>query len=149
MFKCQIGRSLLFVCVWSFLCFFSVQADTLSVSASPSAFNVTTATAGQNPAALTNTSTKYNVSTTTTIRSITGKISSNMPSGVALTVQLQAPAGGTSAGAVTMTSVAANLVTAIPKITTATNLLITYTFTATVSAAQVASATKTLTLTLQ
>lgn len=123
--------------------------DALSLSGSPSVLTINSAIAGQQPNSVTNTSTTYSVTTTILVKVITGKIQSNMPSGVTLQVSLAAPAGATSLGLVSMTSVAQNLVTGIPTNTTANVKTVTYSLSATVNAAQVSNATKTLTLTLQ
>lgn len=110
---------------------------------------ISSAVAGQQPSIVTNDSTTYNLTTLNSVRVITGKLNTNMPAGTILKVQLAAPVGATSSGSVSMSTTASNLVTAIPKVTVAINLSITYTFSATVSAAQVTNAAKTLTLTLQ
>jgi hypothetical protein len=129
---------------------FSLFSDTLSISGNPGTLTISTATAGSNPNSASDSSTTYNLSTTTgSTRTITGKISSNMPTGVTLKVQLAAPSGATSAGSKAMSTAAVNLVTSIPINASANNLSITYTFSATAAAAPVASATRTLTLTMQ
>jgi len=130
-------------------CTQSLLGDTLSVSGSPSAMTVSTATAGQQPNNATNATTTYNITTLNFVRSITGNINTAMPSGVTLQVQLAAPSGATSAGSVAMTTTATNLVNSIPKFSNVSNLTITYTLSATVAAALVSNATKTLTLTIQ
>lgn len=127
----------------------SLYGDSLSLSANPSAFTINSATAGQQPNSVTNSSTTYSVTTLNTVRSINGKLSANMPTGVTLTVSLAAPTGATSLGAVSMTSVAQNLITGIPKNTTSTGKVVTYTLSATVNAAKVTNGTRTLTLTVQ
>ena len=70
-----------------------------------------------------------------------------MPTGVTLTVNLVAPTGGTSAGATTMTTTAASLVTGIANLAQS-SLTVTYTLAATVSASQVTGATNTVTYTI-
>lgn len=137
--------------IWIVLIFWgsSVFSDTLSISSNPATFTVNSAVAGQQPPSVTNTSTNYNVTTTTGAKkSISGNINSALPSGVTLQIQLTAPSGATSVGLVSMTTTAQSLVTNIPGFTTATGLTVTYQFTATVSAAQATNATRTLTLTL-
>ncbi len=135
---------LIFVC-WNA----HLSADTLSVSGNPAAMVISTAVAGQQPTAVSNSSTTYNVTTNLTVRKITGALSANMPANVTLAVQLAAPTGATSAGSVTMTTTSANLVTSIPISTSKNNLLITYNLSATAAAAQVSGGTRVLTLTLQ
>lgn len=124
-------------------------STTLSISGNPSTLTINSATAGQQPTSATNNSTTYNATTQSSTTSILGSLNANMPSGVTLKVQLAAPTGATSAGAVAMTTTNQTLVSSIPTFTTATGLKITYTLSATAAASQVASATKTLTLTLQ
>lgn len=126
-----------------------LTADLLSISGNPSPFTITSATAGQNPSPVVNNSTTYTVNTLTVIRSITGSLNTNMPSGVTLSVQLQASTGATSSGSVAMSTVANTLVSNIKKNTVQAGLTITYTFAATAAASPVTNGTKTLTLTLQ
>lgn len=145
MFK-RLKKSLLVLII---LCINELRADSLSLSGNPSALTISTATAGQQPNSVSNSSTSYGVITTNTVRRITGSLSSNMPSGVTLQVQLAASSGATSAGSVTMTTTATNLVTSISKNTTAPLLTVTYTLSATAAAAHVSNATVVLTLTLQ
>jgi hypothetical protein len=136
--------------IWMLLNHQALSGDTFSVSGSPAGFTVSSATAGFEPTAPTNdTSTNYNITTQNFVRKITGKINTPMSNGTILQIQLEAPPGATTAGLVTMTTTAADLVTAIPNKTTANALTITYAFSATVAAAQVSGATKTLTLTIQ
>lgn len=126
-----------------------VFGDTITLSGNPSTLTINSATAGSQPNNATNASTTYSVSTSNTVRAINGKLSANMPTNVTLQVSLVAPTGATSLGSVTMTTVAANLVTGIPINTVASAKTVTYTLSATAAAAQVSNATKTLTLTLQ
>lgn len=139
----------------AFLALFSVapiillNADSFSLSGNPSTLTVSTATAGQQPNSATNNSTTYNLSTTTTVRSILGRVGLSMPSGLTLSVQLAAPTGATSAGSKSMTTTNQTLVSSIPTNTIQNNLTVTYTFSATAAASQVTNGSRTLTLTLQ
>ena len=126
-----------------------LYCDTITLSGNPSALTINSAVAGSQPASVTNSSTTYSVSTTLTVRVITGKINTNMASGLTLQLGLAAPSGATSLGSVSMTTVAKNLITGIPINTTSSGNTVTYTFSATVSAVQASNQTKTLTLTLQ
>jgi hypothetical protein len=127
---------------------FEVQAiDEVSASGDPGALTVSTATAGSEPDAATDNSTTYAVTTNGTNKKITGGIDSNMPSNTTLEVNLAAPTGGASAGDVTLSTTAADLVTGITQ-KAETDLTITYTLSATVAAGIVASDTRTVTLTL-
>jgi hypothetical protein len=127
---------------------FEVQAiDEMSVSGNPGALTVSTATAGSEPDDATDNSTTYAVTTNGTNKKITGAINSAMPANTTLQVNLTAPTGGSSAGAVTLTTTAADLVTGITQ-QAESGLTVTYTLSATVSAGVVASDTRTVTLTL-
>ena len=122
--------------------------DSISLTGNPATLSISTATAGSQPNSVSDTSTTYSISTSTVVAKITGKINTAMPTNTTLKVTLAAPTGGTSAGAIAMTTTAQNLVTAIPKNTIASSLVVTYNFSATVAAATTASATRTLTLTI-
>jgi hypothetical protein len=119
----------------------------ISVSGNPGAMTISTATAGAQPDAVTNALTTYSITTNGTGMKITGVLNSVMPTSVTLTVSLAAPTVGTSAGAVTLTAAAADLVTGITQVATPTRS-ITYNLSATVAAGIVASTTRTVTLTV-
>lgn len=98
------------------------------------------------PSPVTDSTSKYNIWTNVNAK-ITGAINSNMPSGLTLKINLTAPAaGGTSAGNVTLTTTATNLVTGITP-QKANGTTITYTLNAT-SQADPGSGTRTITLTI-
>jgi hypothetical protein len=127
---------------------YEVQAiNEISVSGDPGSLIINTATAGSEPNDATDNSTTYAITTNGSNKKITGEIDTAMPTDVTLKVNLQAPTGGTSAGAVTLTSTAADLVTGISTVAQS-GLTITYTLSATVDAGVVASASKTVTLTI-
>jgi hypothetical protein len=117
---------------------YNIQAiDAITVSGNPATLNISTATAGSAPSDASDVTTTYAVTTnSTTARAIQGRISSSMPSGVSLKVNLQAPSGGTSAGTVILSTTNANLVTAITQVSQS-SLTITYTLSATAAAAVV------------
>lgn len=119
----------------------------LSVSGNPGALTVSTATAGSAPNAVSDASTTYAITTNETGRKITGAIDTAMPAGVTLTATLAAPTGGTSAGAVTLTATAADLVTGIATLNESAKI-ITYGLSATSAAGVVPSASKVVTLTI-
>lgn len=119
----------------------------ISVSGNPAALTVNTATAGSAPNAVSDATTTYAITTNETGKKITGAINTDMPAGVTLTVNLTAPAGGSSAGATSLSSVAANLVTGIDTLNES-GKSITYSLSATSAAGVVGSATKTVTLTV-
>lgn len=127
---------------------YEVQAiNEISVSGNPAPLIVSAATAGSQPNSVTDATTTYAVTTNESNKKITGAIDTAMPSGVTLTVNLAAPTGANSAGAVTLTALAADLVTGISTLAES-GLTITYTLSATVTAGVVASANKTVTFTI-
>jgi hypothetical protein len=119
----------------------------LSVSGNPGALTVNAAVAGSAPTAVSDATSTYAITTNETNRKITGAIDTAMPAGVTLTANLAAPADGSSAGAVALTSEAADLVTGISTLNE-TAKSITYGLSATSAAGVVASATKTVTFTI-
>ena len=126
---------------------YEVQAITeFSVSGNPSALIVNAATAGSEPTAVTDATTSYNVSTNSASKKITGAINTAMPSNTLLKVTL-ASSGATSAGQVTLSTSAQDLVTGINTLAEGSQT-ITYEFSATVDAGVVSSASKTVTLTV-
>jgi hypothetical protein len=126
---------------------YEVQAiNELSVSSATASLAVNAAVAGSAPTAVTDASTTYAI-TTNEAKKITGAIDTAMPTGVTLKVTLAAPAGGTSSGDVTLSAIAADLVTGIATLNES-GKTITYNLSATSAAGVVASATKTVTLTI-
>lgn len=120
----------------------------ITLSGSPGALTVNAAVAGSQPTSVTNATTTYSILTTSTLRTITGKVNTAMPTGVTLQVRLTAPSGAVSAGFVSMTTTNKNLVRQITALVLVSGLSVTYQLSATVAAAQVAGATRTLTLTV-
>lgn len=128
---------------------FSVSSiDEISVSGNPGALSVSTATAGSQPDDDTDDTTTYAITTNNTNRKITGAIDSNMPPNVSLEINLVAPTVGSSAGDMTLSTTAADLVTGITQVADGSGNTITYTLSATVAAGIVASDTRTVTLTI-
>ncbi len=123
--------------------------DSLAVSGNPSTLTINTAIAGQQPTSATDSSTTYSVSTLSLVRSISGALNASMPSGLTLKVTLAAPMGGTSQGAVTLTTTSKTLVSNVTVLALQSGIGITYTLSATVNAAKVTNSSKVLTLTLQ
>jgi len=127
---------------------FSVDAiNEIDVSGNPGALTVSTASPGAGPDTVTDSSTTYDITTNQSGQKITAAIDSPMPSGVTLKVQLAAPAGATSAGLVTLTPSAADVVTGISTLNQSA-LGITYTLSATAAAGSMVSDTRTVTLTI-
>jgi hypothetical protein len=117
----------------------------ISVSGSPSLV-INDATPGTGLTSTTAGGT-YAITTNETNRKVTAHINSNMPSGVTLTVELAAPTGGTSAGAVSLSTVAADVVTGVSNVNES-GLSVSYELSATVAAGVVAAGNKTVTYTI-
>ncbi len=127
---------------------FEVQAiNEISNSGNPGALVVSTATAGSQPDAVTDSSTTYAITTNGTAKKITAAIDTAMPTDVTLKVALGAPTGGTSAGQVTLGTVAVDAVTGITEVAES-GLSISYELSALVTAGVVASGSKTVTYTI-
>jgi len=125
---------------------FQVDAiNQIAFSGSPSLV-VNTATAGSNPTASTSAA-SWAVTTNQTGSKITASIGSNMPAGLTLSVNLAAPAGASSAGAQSLSTVAVDLVTTITMLAQGA-LGVTYTLDATAAAGVVASTSRTVTYTI-
>ena len=125
---------------------FQVDAiNQIAFSGSPSLV-VNTATAGSNPTASTSAA-SWAVTTNQTGSKITASIGSNMPAGLTLSVNLAAPAGASSAGAQSLSTVAVDLVTSITMLAQGA-LGVTYTLDATAAAGVVASTSRTVTYTI-
>jgi hypothetical protein len=118
----------------------------ISVSGNPSALIINSATAGSNPDDASDNSTTYAITTNESSKKITGAINTAMPSNTTLKVTL-ASSGGTSAGQVTLSASAQDLVTGISTLAESGNT-ITYVFSATAGAGVISSAQKTVTLTV-
>jgi hypothetical protein len=127
---------------------FAVSAiNEISVSGNPGAMTVSAATAGSAPTAVSNSSTTYAVTTNETGRKITAEIDEAMPSGVTLTVALAAPTDASSAGVVTLGTVAQDAVTGISTLNES-GKAITYGLSATSAAGVQSSDTRTVTFTI-
>lgn len=126
---------------------FQVDAiNQVAVTGTPS-LSVNTATAGSAPTAASYSTGTWAITTNQTGSKVTGSIGVAMPTGVTLSANLSTPSGGTSAGAVSLGTVAADLVTGITKLNAA-SLGLTYTLNATAAAGVVASTTRTVTFTV-
>lgn len=125
---------------------FEVQAiNQLAFTGSPSLV-ISTATAGSAPTSAT-ANASYAITTNESNRKITAAINSNMPSGTTLSVSLAAPSGGSSAGAVSLSTTAQDVVTGVST-ANASGLSVTYTLQATAAAGVVAAGTRTVTYTI-
>lgn len=121
--------------------------DSITVSGNPGTLVINSSTAGSGPDSATDSSTTYAVTTNNSVREVTAALTSNMPLGVTLTVDLVAPTGATSQGATSLSTTSASLVTGIGNLSQA-SLGITYVLSATVAAAQTSNATNTVTYTI-
>jgi hypothetical protein len=122
----------------------------LTVSGSPLAMKITTATAGMPPNSATDATTTYTVKAkfSTSPLKILASLNSVMPPGMALTVALVAPSNpATSNGAVTLGTSALQVVGDITTTVLETNS-ITYTLSATAAAGVVTSQSRVVTFTL-
>ena len=117
----------------------------ISVSGSPSLL-INDATPGSGLTSATAGGT-YAITTNQTNRKITAEIDSNMPAGVTLSVSLAAPSGGTSAGAVTLSTTAQDVVTGVSNVNQS-GLSISYGLSATVAAGVVPAGNRTVTYTI-
>lgn len=125
---------------------FEVQAiNQIAFTGSPSLV-ISSATAGGAPTSAT-ANASYAITTNETNRKITAEINSALPAGVTLSVSLAAPAGGASAGAVSLGTTAQDVVTGISPVN-ASGLGVTYTLSATAAAGVVPSGTRTVTYTV-
>jgi hypothetical protein len=124
-------------------------AQTIALSGPPAAMKITTAVPGSQPTAITDALTTYTVTTPAANKTykITASLNANMPANVTLVATLAAPAGGTSQGPKTLTTVAQDMVLGIPKNTSATPM-ITYTLSATVLAGVITSTNRTVNYTI-
>lgn len=113
-------------------------AQTLTVNpTSTGPLTISTAVAGQQPAAVSASGGTYSVTTknNTTVTTITARLSAPLPAGTTLSITLASP-GGTaqSMGAVQLTTSAQPVVTGLPNKLNGSNVAITYSFTATTAA---------------
>jgi hypothetical protein len=117
----------------------------ITVNGSPTAMKVTAAVAGSAPTAVSNALTTYSLSSNPARHfAVTASINSSMPAGVTLTITLAA-SRGVSAGAVTLSTVAQNVVTGVTA--RMFGQVITYTLSATAAAGVVPLQTRIVTLT--
>lgn len=126
---------------------FSVVAiNQLAVTSTPVSLTVNSATAGNDPAPVSDASSVWSITTNQTNTKVSANIPSDMPAGVTLSVLLGQPAGATSVSRDLASGTAQDLVTGITKLK-ALALPVTYTLTAT-AAAGVASGSRVVTYTL-
>ena len=126
---------------------FQVDAINLvGVTGSPSLV-INTATAGSAPTSATSAGNTWAVTTNQTGAKITASIASNMPAGLTLSCTMGAPAGATSAGAQSLSTVALDMVTTITKLAQS-GMSLSYQLDATAAAGVVTSTTRVVTFTI-
>jgi hypothetical protein len=126
---------------------FQVDAINLvGVTGTPSLV-INTATAGGAPTSATSSGNTWAVTTNQTGAKITASIASNMPTGLTLSCTMGAPAGATTAGAQTLSTVAVDMVTTITKLAQS-GLSLSYQLDATAAAGVVTSTTRVVTFTI-
>lgn len=125
------------------------RAQTLNVSGNPGLLRISSAVAGAEPISVSNAATTYTVTTgnPNRLHRVMARLSAPMPLGVTLTATLAAPPGATSLGPVALDGTDRDVVTNIPRRTTATQS-ITYTLSATVAAGVIPNSSRTVTLTI-
>jgi hypothetical protein len=125
------------------------QNPKVSVSGSPATLSISNAIAGSAPINVVDNSTSYGISGHTTHSTmITAQLSSNMPAGTSLTINLAAPTGGSSLGTIALDTTPRTVVTGIPSTSKQTGLTIAYQLSATIAAGVLALASRTVTLTI-
>ena len=120
--------------------------NVISFTGTPS-LTITTAVAGSNPTTVTLSTSRWNVTTNQTGAKITASIPTNVPTGLTLSVNLQAPTGGTSLGYRALSTISQDLVTGVTK-RNQTNRTVNYRLAATAAAGVVASTTRVVTYTI-
>jgi hypothetical protein len=127
-------------------------SQTISAPTNPTTLTITNAVAGSQPLSVTVPAVNYTATTPNPANrtyKITASLNSALPVGVTLTATMTAPAGGgASAGAVSLSTTAADLVTGIPRSLTNSPGTITYQLSATVAAGVVTSTSRIVTLTI-
>ncbi len=122
--------------------------NVMSVSSGTVSMTINSATAGSNPDNASDAATSYAVTTNGTLKKITAALGTAYAGGISLALSLTAPTGGTSAGSVTLTTVAQDLVTGFANLAES-GKGISYTASATAAAAtNGAGEAQTVTLTL-
>lgn len=128
------------------------QVDAINefaVSGNPAKMIVSTATAGSAPDPVSNTATTWAITTNQENRKVTGQVGAALPTGVTLEVALAKPAGTgpVSAGLVSLTTTAKDLVTSLAKVQEG-GMQVQYRLSATTAAGVVAESTAVVTYTI-
>lgn len=126
---------------------FQVNAiNQIAFSGSPS-LTISSATAGSAPNSVSFSAASWAVTTNQTGSKISASIGSNMPTGLTLSVDLGAPAGGTSLGYKSLSVASVDLVTGVTKVAQA-GMSVAYTLDATVAADVQGPSTRLVTYTI-
>jgi len=127
----------------------AIRAQTVSASGNPGLLRVSTAIAGSEPVAVSNSTTTYTVTTPPANRThkVTAQVNAAMPVGLTLSATLAPPPSASSVGPVALDMTARDVVTGIQRNTNSTQA-ITYTLTATVLAGVVPPTSRIVTLTI-
>ena len=126
---------------------FAVNAiNVIAFTGSPS-MTIITALAGSNPTTVTNATARWAVTTNQTGAKITASIPTNVPTGLTLSVSLQAPTGGVSLGFKALTTATVDLVTGVTK-RNQINRTVSYRLAATPAGGVIASTTRVVTYTI-
>lgn len=120
----------------------------ITVGAPPALMRISVAVAGMQPAPVTGSSTyTIRAARANKPQKVSASLNAAMPAGVTLTIQLSAPTGATSNGAValdaTVRALVGNITNIVPELET-----ITYTLSATAAAGVVPAGTRTVTFTV-
>lgn len=138
-----------------FVCFAPLAAagaqgniGTITVGPNPALLRITVAVPGMNPSSVSS-ATTYTIKAVRANKpqKVTGVLNAAMPPGVTLTIQLSAPTGATSSGAVALDATVRDLVGNITNLTAEPGT-ITYTLSATAAAGVVAAGSRTVTFTV-
>lgn len=123
------------------------EINEISVSGDPGALIVDRAQAGAPPTTAVDEGTSWSVTTNGSGKKITASLDAALPPGLTLSVSLAAPDGATTAGHVSLSPSAQDLVTQLSGVQ-ADGLLVTYTLAATVAAGVVARDSRVVTFTI-
>ena len=126
---------------------FGIGAINQIAFAGAPSLTVTVAVAGAPPTSVTNATATWAVTTNQNGAKITGSIPTNMPAGVTLSSNLAAPAGATSAGFRSLSTVPVDLVTGISRVAQGA-MVVTYRLDATAAAGVIATSTRLVTYTI-
>lgn len=119
----------------------------IAVSGDPPAFNISQASAGDNPTDIADNSTFYAVTTNGSSEKVVACLNSTMPTGTMLCIMVTAPNGATSTGTVDLDTSNQNIVTGISQVAQS-NLIISYIFEASAAAGIIPLTSRIVTFTL-